>query len=41
MTYQIYNDMAKKIENKVRNMKKFDEFLEHVKDSHQDEFDEI
>lgn len=39
--YQIYFDKSKKIEEKVRYMKKFDEFLEKVKDEHQDEFDEI
>ena len=37
----MYLEKSKKIEKKVASMKKFDDFLETVKNDHQDDFDEI
>ena len=37
----IYTKKADKIEKKVQQMKKFDTFLEVVKDANQDEFGEL
>ena len=39
--HAMYLEKSKKIEKKVYSMKKFDDFLETVKNDHQDDFDEI
>ena len=38
---QIYEEKSHKIQKKVNIMKKYDEFLEKVKDNNQDEFGEL
>lgn len=40
-TYQAYQRKAKKIEMKVEQMKKYEQFLERVKEANQDEFTDI
>lgn len=37
----IYKEKAEKIEKKVESMKKFEKFLEKVKDANPDEFSEL
>jgi len=39
--YEMYLKKANQIERKVKNMKKFEAFLEKVKDGNQDEFSEL
>jgi hypothetical protein len=37
----MYLEKSKKIEQKVKTMRKFEEFLENVRNQHSDDFDEI
>ena len=41
MQYEIYNAMSQKVERKVASMRKFEKFLERVKDANPDEFQEL
>lgn len=41
MQYEIYNAMSQKVERKVQSMRKFEKFLERVKDANPDEFQEL
>ena len=38
MQYEIYNAMSQRVERKVAKMRKFEKFLERVKDANPDEF---